>query len=142
LRPRFSLPTEAQWEYACRAGTQTQFSFGDDPEYKQLGDYAWYAGNALGKGEAYAHAVGTKKPNTWGPYDMHGNVWEWCSDWYGEYAEGDAVDPTGPAKGDDRVLRGGSWYSDPRYVRSAHRIRSPADNRGTDFGCRLALDLE
>jgi formylglycine-generating enzyme required for sulfatase activity len=143
LRPRFALPTEAQWEYACRAGTQTRFSFGDDPDDKAVGDYAWCEGNAPKKGEAYAHAVGTKKPNAWGLYDMHGNVWEWCSDWCGEYAEGDAVDPTCPAEGDYRVLRGGSWLGRPGGVRSAGRYYGGAAGaRSSVLGCRLALDLE
>jgi formylglycine-generating enzyme required for sulfatase activity len=104
-RGRFRLPTEAEWEYACRAGTTTKWSFGDDG--KLLGDYAWVfenAGNNL-------HPVGQKKPNPWGLYDMHGNMWQWCADWFSSdyYKTSSADDPPGPASGDMRVTRGGSW---------------------------------
>ena len=96
----FKLPTEAQWEYACRAGTTTEYYFGDDQA--GLDDYAWTTNNAGGT----THPVGQKKPNAWGLYDMHGNIWQWCSDWYGNYPEGEASDPRGPDKGQARVLRG------------------------------------
>ena len=102
----YRLPTEAEWEYACRAGTQNAFSFGDDE--KQLSEYAWFDGNAENVGEDYAHKVGLKKPNPWGLHDMHGNVLEWCSDWYGDALSG-GVDPIGPEEGPHRVIRGGSW---------------------------------
>lgn len=114
------LPTEAEWEYACRAGTTTDFSFGDDIWY--LGDYAWYRQNTESRGEYYAHPVGTKKPNTWGLYDMHGNVWEWCADWFAySYPYADVRDPKGPAKGDGRVIRGGSWEFHAGQCRSGRR---------------------
>jgi formylglycine-generating enzyme required for sulfatase activity len=133
------LPTEAQWEYACRAGTGTRFSFGDDDG--SLGDYAWYLANSGSK----PHEVGQKKPNAWGLYNMHGNVWEWCSDWHGEkyYGESPADDPQGPAGGESRVLRGGGWGDDPKLCRAANRNRnSPLGRRICDFGLRVLLDLK
>ena len=127
----YRLPTEAEWEYACRAGTTTRYSFGDDKS--QLGKYAWFGGNSGGE----THPVGQKLPNIWGLYDMHGDVYEWCQDWYGRYERGRVIsDPTGPASGKLRVLRGGAFAGRPLYVRSA--------NRGDDlpvyraFGFRLA----
>ena len=122
-RQTVRLPTDAEWEYACRAGTQTEFSFGDDPS--ALGDYAWHGGNSGN----YPHPVGQKKPNAWGLYDMHGNVHEWCADWHGEYPKGPATDPTGPASGTVRVLRGGSWgYDKPVNFQCANRqVSAPAD---------------
>jgi formylglycine-generating enzyme required for sulfatase activity len=123
----YRLPTEAEWEYACRAGTTTEYSFGDSKS--ELGDYAWYDKNS-GK---TTHPVGGKKPNAWGLYDMHGNVFEWCHDWYGDYPSGSVTDPTGAASGSYRVARGGSWslYSD--HCRSANRSRSTPDSRHLGF---------
>ncbi len=111
----YRLPTEAEWEYACRAGTTNNFSFGDN--HLLLGDYAWFLGNKTEEGLGYAHEVGQKKSNPWGLYDMHGNVWEYCSDWYDKdyYSDSPSVDPKGPSNGTHHVARGGAW-SDYEYV--------------------------
>ncbi|TVQ56376.1 MAG: hypothetical protein EA377_02315 [Phycisphaerales bacterium] len=130
------LPTEAEWEYACRAGTRTRYSFGNNPD--QLGDHAWYSGNS----NRSTQPVRRKKPNPWGLYDMNGNVWEWVADWYGEYEAGVVTDPTGPRTGSLRVLRGGSWFGRPRYLRSANRNWNSPDYRLIYFGVRLALDSD
>ncbi len=114
------LPTEAQWEYACRAGTKTTYSFGNDAA--RLNDYAWHSGNSWDIGERYAHEVGLKKPNLWGLRDMHGNAYEWCGDMFADKLPG-GVDPRGPASGEYRVLRGGSWNLDSRFTRSAGRSK-------------------
>ncbi|MFM7929249.1 MAG: formylglycine-generating enzyme family protein, partial [Pirellula sp.] len=113
----YRLPTEAEWEYACRAGSKTAYSFGESP--KSLGDYAWFGSNSNNQ----THPVGEKKANAWGLYDMHGNVWEWCRDRYGDYPKGAVSDPTGPKKGSSRVSRGGSWYYEAAGCRSAYRRR-------------------
>ncbi|MCH7688722.1 MAG: formylglycine-generating enzyme family protein, partial [Planctomycetes bacterium] len=131
----YRLPTEAQWEYACRAGTTTVYSFGDDAS--KLGQHAWYRKNAWDIGEKYAHRVGQKLPNPWGLYDMHGNVWEWCQDWYAPYGSEKALsDPMGPAQGLGRLLRGGSFYSRSSDVRSANRNDALPANRVVDIGFR------
>ena len=128
----FSLPTEAQWEYACRAGTRSEYYFGNDAS--KLGDYAWYLGNA---GER-SHPVGQKKPNAWGLYDMHGNVCEWCADWYSDsYSPEDAIDPKGPSNGEAVVLRGESWVGLPHELRSADRVGTPIYYRNSHVGLRL-----
>jgi formylglycine-generating enzyme required for sulfatase activity len=136
-RTRYRLPTEAEWEYVARAGATGDYCFGDD--VTQLSQYAWYADNAQGT----AHPVGQLQPNTWGLYDMHGNVWEWVQDWYDaqEYqrrtAAGPAVvDPTGPAAGSHRVGRGGSWSSGSGDCRSASRSRGVPSVRLATFGFR------
>jgi len=126
----YRLPTEAEWEYACRAGTTTRFSFGY--EESKLGDFGWFSGNSGSK----AHPVGTKKPNPWDLHDMHGNVWEWCSDWYADLAGG--VDPAGPAGGSNRVSRSGSWGSNPVSCRSANRFDSFPSYRDDSLGFRVA----
>jgi formylglycine-generating enzyme required for sulfatase activity len=117
----YRLPTEAEWEYACRAGTTTRFSFGDSDSY--LGDHDWFSSNAHKAGQEYAHSVGQKKPNPWGLYDMHGNVREWCSDWYDEdyYSNSPSVDPKGPSSGSYHVFRGVSWNTLRWGCRSAAR---------------------
>jgi formylglycine-generating enzyme required for sulfatase activity len=146
----YRLPTEAEWEYACRAWTSTRFSYGDDPGYTNLTNYAWYAGNtddrdwAPGAPLRMTLPVGQKLPNPWGLYDMHGNVWEWCQDWYGEYGGGIALDPQGPDTGWGRVVRGGwvdNWISwgVARLCRSASRGGASSDTRGDPIGFRVVL---
>ena len=129
----YRLPTEAEWEYACRAGSQTPFSFGSNPE--EFGVYGWFLKNS----DSRSHSVGQKKPNSFGLYDMHGNVWEWCQDWYGEFETGFSVDPTGPVSSFSRVRRGGSWEHPPRQGRSSHRSYLPPDYRYCKLGFRVAL---
>jgi sulfatase modifying factor 1 len=134
----YRLPTEAQWERACRARSATAFSFGDDAE--QVGDYAWWGAfdNGNARNEQYAHKVGLKKSNPWGLHDMHGNVWEWCRDWYtGELPGG--RDPEVREGGPDRVLRSGGWNDPPRICRSASRLRYDPSSRRKNVGLRVAL---
>jgi formylglycine-generating enzyme required for sulfatase activity len=133
----YRLPTEAEWEYACRAGTTTAYSFGDDEA--KLGQYAWYYKNAWDIGEEYAHRVGQKLPNPWGLYDIHGNVWEWCQDWYGPYGSEKVVsDPVGATQGVRRVLRGGSFLHPSSDVRSAFRFNRRPVRRSSNAGFRAA----
>ncbi|MDQ6976334.1 MAG: formylglycine-generating enzyme family protein [Mariprofundaceae bacterium] len=129
---KYRLPTEAEWEYAARAGTTTLFSFGDDVE--KIKDYAWFDSNA-GK----IRPVGQKKPNPWGLYDMHGNAWEWVQDWYGAgyYAIAPTVDPQGPEKGVLRGNRGGSWNYFAAHLRSANRSYNSEEYHNLDLGFRL-----
>jgi len=128
------LPTEAEWEYACRAGTKTRWWFGDNDT--AMADFGWLNANS----GTQTHPVGQKKPNPWGLYDMHGNVWEWCQDWSGPYAAGDAVDPAGPADGTIRCLRGGCWNTGAIECRSAIRGGSaPSSTRTTFIGFRVAV---
>jgi len=134
----YSLPTEAQWEYAARAGSTTAFynggitvtDCGYDPNLNAIG---WYCYNAGSK----THSVGQKAPNSWGLYDMSGNVYEWCSDWYGSYPTTAVTDPTGPSSDSYRVIRGGSWYFNARSCRSAFRHSSSPDFRIIYIGFRL-----
>jgi len=132
---KYRLPTEAEWEYVCRAGTATEFSFGDDAD--KLDDYAWYDTNSEDK----THPVGQKKPNPWGLYDMPGNVFEWCQDWYGHYPSNPVVDPKGPDNGKSRVLRGGSWHGYARRIRSAYRFSNLPGSPNDLIGFRVARDF-
>ena len=136
----YRLPTEAEWEYACRAGTTTRWSFGDHES--QVGDYAWYADNAWDVGEKYAHAVGTKLPNPWRLYDMHGNVWEWCQDWYESYSSSAQIDPTGPILGSSRVVRGGNFAYNAWNARSAVRRCNSPNRRNSGIGARLVRQAQ
>jgi formylglycine-generating enzyme required for sulfatase activity len=129
----YRLPTEAEWEYACRAGSTTEYSFGDNES--QLADYAWYDQNS---GEQ-THPVGEKKPNPWGFYDMHGNVREWCADRSADYPKGAVSDPRGPKEGPFRVSRGGGWLNGAASCRSAERCGSLPSDAFDDNGFRLAL---
>jgi len=133
----YRLPTEAEWEYACRAGTTTRYWFGDSEAH--LGDYAWYKDNC----EDTTHPVGWKSPNAWGLYDMHGNVYEWCADRYDEdrHAASPAENATEPAAGSSRVARGGCSESAPTTCRSAFRTASASDYRDHDLGFRVVLVL-
>ncbi|MEI7837094.1 MAG: formylglycine-generating enzyme family protein [Planctomycetota bacterium] len=131
------LPTEAEWEYACRAGSKTQFGYGD--EATALGKYAWCATNSGDR----TRPVAQKKPNAWGLYDMHGNVWEWCSDWYANsYANAGLRDPQGPDSGTLRVLRGGCWGNGPKGCRAAFRSRCLPDVRYFQYGFRVAVEVK
>ena len=154
------LPSEAEWEYACRAGTTTRFYFGDSltpaddnatdgstdsAAYPgNRSDYMWWWFNCQGnaKGAYGAKPVGTKRPNAWGLYDMNGNVWEWCQDWYAEsYSSGSATDPNGPVSGNSRVIRGGSWDLQTFLCRSAYRTTYFPDIRSFNFGFRIIFSI-
>jgi len=128
----YRLPTEAEWEYACRAGSISDYSFGGDP--RKLGEHAWFADNAGNK----THPVGKKQPNAWGLYDMHGNVAEWCNDNYDKsyYNASPETNPRGPSQGKENVLRGGAWKSGADTLKSAYRL---GDNPGFSDAC-LARD--
>ncbi len=128
----YRLLTEAEWEYACRAGTTTRWSFGDGEE--RCVDYAWFSGNSIGG----LQPVGSKLPNTWGLHDMHGNAREWCWDWYGPYTVERQINPAGPDSGISRVVRGGALTNSPWLLRSASRYRSQPSDWNWDFSFRCA----
>ncbi len=157
----FALPSEAQWEYACRAGSATEFYFGDD--VSKMEQYAWFAGNMIWPGGdrtfkdgtpvkgVHYHDVGQKKPNAFGLYDMHGGNWEWCSDYYDKeyYTQSPLQDPMGPDSGKFRTLRGGSWFRYAKYCRSAYRRFFYPSSSGdgvtsyiSDFGCRVIINID
>ncbi len=150
----FALPTEAQWEYACRAGSTGEYCFGDDPA--PLNEYAWHEGNKVWGKQVGSRTLftyrdaGVKRPNAWGLYDMHGSMWEWCADWYDEdyYFDSPLKDPAGRQSGQLRVLRGGSWFRYAKYARSAYRRPFHPECNGDgvtawilDFGCRVVINL-
>lgn len=159
----YRLPTEAEWEYACRAGSRSAYCFGNDP--RELGDYGWFGKNS-GTLDGFAHpwidpfalrpgpfiksllnagwrthSAGSKQPNAWRLYDMHGNVKEWCSDWYVGYSTLPCTDPTGPSEGSLRVLRGGSFLSPYGFTRSAIRDSEESSKRNFLCGFRVAMEL-
>jgi formylglycine-generating enzyme required for sulfatase activity len=129
----FALPTEAEWEYAARGGNKTNTYTYSGSNY--LSDVAWYADNS----NSTTHAAGSKRANELGLYDMSGNVWEWCTDWYGSYSSSSQTDPRGPSSGSYRVLRGGSWYCSASNCRVAYRNFISPSRRFSSFGFRLAL---
>ncbi len=129
----FRLPTEAEWEFAARGGNYSRHYKYSGSNY--IGDVAWYDGNSSNR----THPVGTKQPNELGLYDMSGNVYEWCSDWYGSYSSYSQSNPTGPNSGSDRVDRGGSWGGSARYCRSSYRGNLTPDGRYFNLGLRLVL---
>jgi formylglycine-generating enzyme required for sulfatase activity len=132
---QYRLPTEAEWEYACRAGTTTRFSYGDDPGYADLDSYAWYKDDS----EIETHSVGKKMPNPLGLCDMHGDVAEWCQDWYASYPSGTVADPQGPATGQHRVCRGGSWNHTGGWCRSAQRFHNSPTTTSDLIGFRMVV---
>ena len=136
----YRLPTEAEWEFACRGATTTPFSFGETISTDQAnynGDYP-YGDAEKGLNREKTTPVGSFPSNAWGLHDMHGNVWEWCQDWYGDYSQGEVVDPQGPQEGESRVLRGGSFDNGARFVLSAYRTWYVPTNRAYDVGFRAA----
>lgn len=131
---RFRYCTEAEWEYVARAGSTSRWSCGDDVSC--LTKYAWYSGNNK---TSNIRPVKTRKPNDWGIYDMHGNLWEWTQDWYGKYPAETGNDPIGPQKGKYKVLRGGSAYASFDLVRSASRYGEPPTTTHDDIGFRICI---
>lgn len=131
------LPSEAEWEYACRAGSNSKYSFGDDSS--KLEEYAWYEKNS----QRVTHDVGRKKPNAWGLYDMHGNIWEWCSDRYADNYEQTPTDGSAHMVRSEKgmVLRGGAWSAKPDNLRSAVRINLGANSRNYFVGFRVVIEL-
>ena len=133
---RYRLPTEAEWEYASLAGSSGPFCFGDDPQMIDI--YAWYGKNS----NSDTVPVGRKEPNSWGLYDMHGNVGEWIQDFYAPYPNSDVIDPQGPSSGKFKIIRGGNFESDLWHCRSAARLDTASVNNNDRTGFRLALSTE
>ena len=137
----FCIPTESQWEYACRAGTTTPFHFGSQLNGRQANCDGTlpYGTDTEGPHLKKTTPVGKYPANAWGLYDMHGNVWEWCADWYGDFPTGSVTDPIGPATGSIRVFRGGCWYTVALFCRSAYRFGLVPSDRDDFLGFRVAL---
>jgi formylglycine-generating enzyme required for sulfatase activity len=141
---QYRLPTEAEWEYACRAGTETPFHTGATITTAQANYHGGYTYGSGRKGEfrETSTAAGTFAANPWGLYDMHGNVWEWCADWYGDYPGGEATNPTGPGEGTRRVVRGGCWINFPAVCRSANRGGTVPESWSFHFSFRVVRVVE
>ena len=137
----FRLPTEAEWEYACRAGTKTAYNFGNSPS--NLGESAWFGNIEIGNCDNIPHPVGSKKPNRWGLFDMHGSNWEWCNDWYDDnyYKSSPRQNPKGPQTGYMRVMRGGSWINNPEFLTSARRECYVPSLNYLDIGFRVVRNV-
>ncbi|MEO0470378.1 MAG: formylglycine-generating enzyme family protein [Bacteroidota bacterium] len=133
----FRLPTEAEWEYAAGGGVANRTLWAGTNDKHQLVDFAWLKTDS----NSQTHPVGQKNPNALGLYDMSGNVWEWCQDWYGDYPEGSHTNPQGPEIGEGRVIRGGGWISFPRVAMVTYRSSHLPDRQGSSLGFRLALSL-
>lgn len=129
----YRLPSEAEWEYACRAGSTNLFNFGNDATHS--GAFAWTAENS----DASTHPVGLKRPNAWGLHDTHGNVWEWCSDWFEPYPAVALTDPVGPAASKYKLFKGGGWNQDAEYARASSRFMMSPSNGIHFVGFRIAL---
>lgn len=132
----FKIPTEAQWEYVCRAGNEEKWFYGDDEN--KCEEYGWIASNSGGE----THEVGGKLPNPWGMYDIYGNVQEWCSDWYTNPYEQISVDPKGPVSGESKTIRGGAWGDYAEVCRSAYRNANGIDKRNNGTGVRIIMSIE
>jgi len=140
----YRLPSEAEWEYACRAGTKTPFHFGETISTDQAnfdGNFI-YGDGKKGKNREKTTSVGNFPANAWGLHDMHGNVWQWCEDWFGAYEIKETADPKGPEKGTERVLRGGSWNYHPRHCRSTFRAGNEPASRRTYYGFRVCFFVQ
>jgi formylglycine-generating enzyme required for sulfatase activity len=144
----YRLPTEAEWEYACRAGTATPFNTGNnisDTDANFMNHYGYNtdaSGRVIGGYRQKTTPINSFKANPWGLFDMHGNVWEWCWDWYGEYGTAAQTNPQGAASGTLRVNRGGGWNDFPKHIRSAYRAATPPDNASFNIGFRLARNAQ